>query len=158
MKLFWKSISSPVGNLKLVAHDSALVAILWESEPLVQFAAKTPLHPLLRECERQLDEYFAGRRREFSLDLDFDGTKFQKSVWRELLSIPYGKTETYGEIAARIGRPTAVRATGGAIGKNPIPIVVPCHRVIGSNGKLTGFAGGLKIKKALLALEAQALR
>lgn len=154
MKLFWKSIPSPVGGLKLVAHDSALTAILWESEPVPESAEEARDHPVLRKCEKQLGEYFAGRRREFSVKVDLRGTEFQKRVWQELLSIPHGETGTYARIAAQAGRPKAVRAAGAAIGRNPIPIIVPCHRVIGCDGKLTGFAGGLKIKKILLSLEA----
>lgn len=154
--LYWKSVSSPVGTLKLLANSVALTAILWENEvlpPLVKGTPETPNHPVLREADKQLQEYFAGKRQTFSVNLDFHGTEFQKCVWQELLRIPYGKTETYAHIAQKVGRPRAVRATGGTIGKNPLPIIAPCHRVIGSNGKLTGFAGGLKIKKILLHLE-----
>lgn len=104
---------------------------------------------------RQLDEYFAGRRRSFDLDLDPAGTPFQLAVWEALRSIPYGTTTTYGEIAARIGRPGAGRAVGGAVGRNPLSIVVPCHRVVGSDGSLTGFGGGLGRKTALLELEGE---
>ena len=108
---------------------------------------------MLRETERQLAEYFEGDRKTFSLPLAFVGTPFQQSVWRALLKIPFGETRTYGEIARALGQPTASRAVGAANGKNPISIVAPCHRVIGSSGKLTGFAGGLKAKAFLLRLE-----
>lgn len=101
----------------------------------------------------QLDEYLAGDRTEFELDLDARGTEFQRSVWAALLEIPYGRTESYGEVARRIGRPAAVRAVGLANGRNPIPIVVPCHRVIGADGSLTGYGGGIDLKRRLLALE-----
>ena len=118
------------------------------------FVAEEPDHPVLLQAENQLHEYFAGRRREFTVPLDFAGTEFQNQVWRALLSIPFGETRTYTEIALQIGKPAAVRAVGAANGRNPISIMAPCHRVIGSNGKLTGFAGGLEAKAHLLALEA----
>jgi methylated-DNA-[protein]-cysteine S-methyltransferase len=107
----------------------------------------------LEEAERQLRAYFAGELREFSLDLAPEGTQFQRQVWNALLTIPYGETTSYGEIARAIGRPDACRAVGAANGSNPLPIVIPCHRVIGSTGKLTGYGGGLWIKEALLDLE-----
>ncbi len=106
-----------------------------------------------RELARQLDEFFAGERREFDLQLAPKGTEFQKRVWAELLKIPFGETVSYSEVARRIGRPTACRAVGGANGANPIALIVPCHRVIGSNGTLTGYGGGLDIKDKLLAWE-----
>jgi methylated-DNA-[protein]-cysteine S-methyltransferase len=109
---------------------------------------------VLLETERQLKEYFAGKRQAFELELDFAGTPFQRRVWAALLSIPYGETRSYGEIARQIGDPRAVRAVGAANGKNPISIVAPCHRVIGATGELRGFAGGLQTKARLLALEA----
>jgi methylated-DNA-[protein]-cysteine S-methyltransferase len=110
-------------------------------------------HATLRQTQRQLNEYFAGERRAFSLPLDFRGTDFQRRVWQALLTIPYGETRSYAHIARQIGRPTAVRAVGAANGRNPLSIVAPCHRVIGSSGQLTGFAGGLATKAQLLALE-----
>jgi methylated-DNA-[protein]-cysteine S-methyltransferase len=109
----------------------------------------------LLEAERQLDEYFAGTRRTFELPLELAGTEFQRSVWRALLTIPYGETRSYGQIARQIGRPAAVRAVGAANGRNPLAIVAPCHRVVGSTGKLTGFAGGLRAKAFLLELESR---
>jgi methylated-DNA-[protein]-cysteine S-methyltransferase len=108
---------------------------------------------VLLETERQLTDYFAGKRTSFSLKLDFKGTEFQKKVWTALLTIPYGETRSYGQIAKQIKNPRAVRAVGAANGKNPISIVTPCHRVVGSTGQLTGFAGGLDVKARLLALE-----
>jgi methylated-DNA-[protein]-cysteine S-methyltransferase len=107
----------------------------------------------VREAVKQLREYFAGRRTEFDLPVAPEGTVFQCSVWRQLQNIPYGETISYGELARRVGNPNASRAVGAANGKNPIPIVIPCHRVIGSNGRLVGFGGGLPIKEALLTLE-----
>ena len=105
---------------------------------------------VLFEAEKQLFEYFSGKRKTFELEYEFSGTEFQKSVWRELLKIPFGKIKTYGEIAKEIGKPKAGRAVGSACNKNPLPIIVPCHRVIGANGKLTGFACGTEIKEWLL--------
>jgi methylated-DNA-[protein]-cysteine S-methyltransferase len=157
MNYFFKLMPSPVGELTLVASDKGLAAILWEDDnPLrvrLPSGEEDASHPVLLEAERQLNDYFAGKLRKFSLPLDFTGTEFQKDVWRALVTIPFGETRTYAQIAAQIGSPSAVRAVGAANGKNPISIVAPCHRVIGSNGKLTGFAGGLKAKAFLLNLE-----
>jgi methylated-DNA-[protein]-cysteine S-methyltransferase len=151
------TIRSPVGALSLIASDSGLAAILWENDRpgrvRLDGAKEDAAHPILRETERQLAEYFAGRRRAFEIPLDFAGTDFQKAVWQALLTIPYGETRSYAQIARQIGQPTAVRAVGAANGRNPISIVTPCHRVIGSSGKLTGFAGGLATKAFLLRLE-----
>jgi methylated-DNA-[protein]-cysteine S-methyltransferase len=108
---------------------------------------------VLVDAERQLKEYFAGRRRRFDVKLDVSGTPFQKAVWNALLTIPFGETRSYAQIARQIGNPTAVRAVGAANGRNPVSIVTPCHRVVGSSGALTGFAGGLDVKARLLALE-----
>jgi methylated-DNA-[protein]-cysteine S-methyltransferase len=154
---FYETMASPVGKLKLVASDVGLAAILWENDnprrvPL-NIVAEDRDHPVLLETEQQLGEYFAGRRRKFCVPLDFAGTAFQNQVWQALLAIPFGQTRTYGEIARQIGKPAAVRAVGAANGRNPISIIAPCHRVIGSTGKLTGFAGGLQVKAHLLALE-----
>jgi methylated-DNA-[protein]-cysteine S-methyltransferase len=110
---------------------------------------------VLLETERQLNAYFSGKVEKFSLALDFVGTEFQKKVWKALLAIPFGQTRSYAQIATQIGRPAAVRAVGAAIGRNPISVIAPCHRVIGSNGKLTGFAGGLEAKAYLLGMESE---
>ncbi len=151
---------TPVGKLKLVAGPAGIVAILWENdrEGRVKLGAMTEQgdHPMLVETKRQLDEYFAGTRTRFDLLLDFHGTEFQRSVWAALLTIPAGETRSYAQIAMQIGRPSACRAVGAANGRNPISIVAPCHRVIGTDGSLTGFAGGLEGKKFLLELEAAA--
>jgi methylated-DNA-[protein]-cysteine S-methyltransferase len=151
------TVASPVGRLKLIASSDGLAAILWENDRpgrvRLEAAAEDAGHPILRETGRQLREYFAGRRTVFDLELDFAGTEFQKKVWRALLTIPFGETRSYAQIARQIGRPRAVRAVGAANGRNPISIVAPCHRVIGSNGELTGFAGGLDTKERLLRLE-----
>ncbi len=151
------TIVSPVGRLQIVATDTALVAILWEKDDptRVPLSPRTEndAHPVLAEAARQLDEYFAGTRTRFTLSLDFTGTEFQREVWQALLTIPFGETRSYRQIAEQIGRPAAVRAVGAANGRNPISIIAPCHRVIGTDGKLTGFAGGLDAKAFLLALE-----
>jgi methylated-DNA-[protein]-cysteine S-methyltransferase len=157
MSYFYKTMKSPVGELKLVASDKGVAAILWENDNprRVRLAplSEEKNHPVLLETERQLHDYFSGKRRSFSVTLDFKGTEFQKKVWAALLTIPFGETRSYGQIAAQIRSPKAVRAVGAANGKNPISIIAPCHRVIGSTGKLTGFAGGLAVKARLLALE-----
>lgn len=157
MTHFYKTVESPVGELKLVASDKGLTAILWENDDpkRVRLGAlvEDREHPVLKCVERQLQEYFAGSRTAFDLELDFVGTDFQKKVWRALLAIPFGQTRTYAQIANEIGNPKAVRAVGAANGKNPISVVAPCHRVIGSNGALTGFAGGLEAKRYLLSHE-----
>ena len=153
----FKVIKSPVGPRTLVASDSGLAAILWEKhDPRayhLNVAGEDPNHPVLVETERQLTEYFAGKRKTFDLKLEFAGTDFQKKVWQALLTIPFGETRSYGQIARQIGNPKAVRAVGAANGRNPISIVAPCHRVIGSSGDLTGFGGGLKAKAYLLSHE-----
>lgn len=157
MSYFCKVMPSPVGALTLIASDLGLTAILWQDDnpnrvhlPAMQ---EDPTHPVLVETERQLNEYFAGTRTTFTMTLDFVGTEFQKKVWQALVAIPFGETRSYADIARDIGNPKAVRAVGAANGKNPISIIAPCHRVIGSNGKLTGFAGGLEVKAFLLKIE-----
>jgi methylated-DNA-[protein]-cysteine S-methyltransferase len=158
MSLAYKFVRSPVGRLKLVASNSGLVAILWENDDPRRVRLETlveqHLHPLLVQTEVELTDYFAGKKHEFSMPLDMRGTEFQKQVWEALLGIPFGETRTYSDIARQLGNPTATRAVGAANGRNPISIVVPCHRVIGMSGKLTGFAGGLEAKAHLLKLEA----
>ena len=157
MKLSFMKMASPVGQLKLVATETALVAVLWENENpnRVRLAEliEDIQHPILLETQKQLNEYFAGQRQVFDLPLDFEGTEFQQKVWQALLTIPFGETRSYKQIAEQIGNVKAVRAVGAANGKNPISIIAPCHRVVGSNGKLVGFAGGLENKDVLLKLE-----
>jgi len=159
MNYRYKTMPSPVGLLKLVAQDGGLAAVLWEHDDpkRVPLGPMTPddHHPVLVEAERQLGDYFAGKLEAFSLQLAFRGTEFQRQVWTALTTIPFGETRSYAEIARQIGRPAAVRAVGAANGKNPLSIFAPCHRVIGSNGKLTGFAGGLEAKAFLLRHEAR---
>lgn len=151
------TVASKVGELKLVANGSRLAAILWENDKPGRVRLgpmrEAPDNPILMRTAQQLREYFAGTRNRFDLDLEFAGTEFQKKVWAALLTIPFGETRSYSEIARQIGNPSAVRAVGAANGKNPISIVAPCHRVIGASGKLTGFAGGLEAKEQLLTLE-----
>lgn len=157
MEYFYKEINSPVGRLKVVASEKGLAAILWENDNPNRVRVRTytenNTHPVLLEAERELKEYFEGKRTSFSLVLDPIGTDFQKEVWKALSTIPYGETRSYTDIANQIGNVKAVRAVGAANGRNPISIVVPCHRVIGSSGELTGFAGGLEAKAALLSME-----
>ena len=153
----YKWTDSPVGRLKLVATDDGLAAILWERDRprriRLEIDGAGDKHAVIMETERQLEEYFAGRRTRFTMPLDPRGTAFQRKVWNALLTIPFGETRSYGQIARQIGHPDAVRAVGAANGRNPISIVTPCHRVIGATGKLTGFAGGLDAKTFLLTLE-----
>jgi len=153
--LYWHELDSPIGRLLLAGDGAALIQVCFQSGPRPQqprtgwVADAAPF----RAASAQLDEYFAGERRRFDLPLAPRGTDFQQRVWRALLDIPYGRTISYGELARRIGNPSASRAVGLANGANPLPIVVPCHRVIGADGSLTGFGGGLPIKRKLLALE-----
>lgn len=148
---------SPVGQLTLVAQGTGLCAVLWERERegrvrLGPLEAASD-HPVLCEARCQLQAYFDGRRQRFDLPLALSGTPFQRRVWEALLSIPFGQTRSYQRIAEQIGAPSAVRAVGAANGRNPLSIIAPCHRVVGSNGTLTGFAGGLAAKRWLLAHE-----
>lgn len=157
MDLVETRIASPVGPLTLVAGAGGLAAILWpQDDPArVRLPPRRPApdDPVLAEAARQLAAYFAGERTQFDLPLNPAGTAFQRTVWAALRTIPHGETRSYGALAAAIGRPGAARAVGAANARNPISIVVPCHRVIGAAGALTGFAGGLATKAALLALE-----
>jgi methylated-DNA-[protein]-cysteine S-methyltransferase len=162
MSYVYKRMKSPVGQLTLVGSDRGLAAILWEHDNAsrVRMGALTKdiRHPILQAAQQQLAEYFAGKRRKFTVKLDFAGTEFQNKVWTALRTIPFGETRSYGEIAAQIRNHKAVRAVGAANGRNPLPIIAPCHRVIGANGTLTGFGGGLDLKARLLALEGRSIR
>jgi methylated-DNA-[protein]-cysteine S-methyltransferase len=149
---FTTTIDSPVGPLVLTSDGTALTGVLFD--PDVDPTWSTGKCAVLDRTAAQLGEYFAGERTEFDLPLRPTGAPFQLQVWEALLTIPYGETASYGEIAREIGHPTAFRAVGAANGQNPIAIIVPCHRVIGSNGSLTGYGGGLPTKRALLDLEA----
>lgn len=155
----WKTtIKSPVGELQVFATEQGLSGLLWpeldDSRFNIDEYQDSPNQPVFEQLTAQLNEYFAGKRQEFDLPLAPAGTAFQRLAWDALCEIPFGKTRSYGERAATIGRAKAVRAIGAANGKNPISIVIPCHRVIGSNGSLTGFAGGIDVKRFLLDHEA----
>ena len=149
----------PVGRTGIYESEGRITHILFfESDNAKAFELPPGFSlketPLIKEAKKQLDEYFAGRRKEFSLPLEFtQGTEFQKRIWNLLLKIPYGETRSYKELAAMAGNPKASRAVGGANNKNPISIIIPCHRVIGADGSLVGYGGGLEIKKKLLELE-----
>jgi methylated-DNA-[protein]-cysteine S-methyltransferase len=155
-----KVVRTPVGDLTLVASDCGLRAVLWPNDNDRVRLPSTPepavAHPILDEAACQIEQYFAGARTGFDIDLDLRGTEFQVQVWEALSGIPYGETSTYGAQAEQIGRPTAVRAVGAANGRNPVSIVLPCHRIVGKDGSLTGFAGGLSAKRFLLDLEREA--
>jgi methylated-DNA-[protein]-cysteine S-methyltransferase len=157
---------SPLGAMIIAATDKGLAGLWFDGQrhlPPELHAAPSvwpsdPDHPVLKEVMRQLGEYFAGNRTQFDVPLDLShGTDFQQSVWQALLNIPQGGTASYGEVSLRIGKPAAVRAVGAAVGRNPVSIIVPCHRVMGAGGALTGYAGGLERKSALLRLEGVAL-
>ncbi|WP_409491366.1 methylated-DNA--[protein]-cysteine S-methyltransferase [Amycolatopsis sp. cmx-11-12] len=150
-------IDSPYGPLTLVANGESLCCLFMDQQrhrPAEEtFGHPDPGAPIFMETEKQLKEYFAGQRQDFELPLSFGGTEFQRTVWEGLLEIPYGETVSYGQLADRLGRPTASRAVGLANGKNPISIIVPCHRVVGTNGDLTGYGGGIERKRQLLDFE-----
>jgi methylated-DNA-[protein]-cysteine S-methyltransferase len=155
--MYYCYLDTPIGDLLLAGDDGALCLVGFPEgsmrrDPEADWIYNEKPFAVARQ---QLTEYFAGERREFDLPLKLNGTEFQMSVLRALQQIPYGETTSYADIAERIGRPKAVRAVGAANGRNPIPIIVPCHRVIGSHGDLTGFGGGLDTKEALLRLEAE---
>ncbi len=158
---YYKKIGSPVGPLILIASQTALLTLNWGHdlpELYLNRIESGKNNSILSATVNQLEEYFSGKRMTFDIPLDSKGTEFQKRVWQQLLKIPYGQTITYGEQARRLGQPKSARAVGAANGKNPIGIIVPCHRVIGASGCLTGFAGGLDIKRKLLILEGLQLK
>ena len=148
---------SPLGAMLLEANETGLCGVWFEGQKHAPVARNWPARsnsPVIRQAIRELTEYFDGRRRHFDTPIDSSiGTEFQRAVWKTLRRIPVGRTLTYGELARRIGRPTAVRAVASAVGRNPVSLLVPCHRVIGSDGSLTGYASGLRRKAFLLALE-----
>ena len=149
----YQYLDTPIGTLRLVSDGRHLVRVEFPGRHRVQADDVHDEDPVLQSSATQLREYFAGKRNHFELPLNGAGTDFQQAVWSALARIPFGELRSYGDIAREIGRPKAVRAVGAANGRNPLPIVVPCHRVIGSNGSLTGFAGGLDVKTKLLKLE-----
>ncbi|MGB0113313.1 MAG: methylated-DNA--[protein]-cysteine S-methyltransferase [Ilumatobacteraceae bacterium] len=152
--LYSTIITSPVGDLTIVVSDAGLRALLWPDEDPARVrdtdAIEQPRHPVIVQVVEQLDEYFSGERQDFDVPLDPVGTEFQRSAWEALCTIAYGSTISYGEQARRMGDARKARAVGAANGRNPISIIVPCHRVVGANGALTGFAGGLDTKAWLL--------
>jgi methylated-DNA-[protein]-cysteine S-methyltransferase len=153
--VFYTTVDSPLGPLLLAANSDGLRRVGFENSKRFSIppVGWTQNRKIFREVIRQLNEYFAGDLKEFNLPLAPEGTPFQVSVWSALRTIPYGETISYAQLAKRIGNPKAVRAVGRANGANPLPIIIPCHRVIGSDGDLTGFGGGLPIKIKLLAIE-----
>lgn len=153
-----KQLDSPIGRLRLIATDQGLSHLLFDQQAGDDMGsdgdpAEADNHPVLAAATAQLEEYFAGRRQEFDIPLDLTGTEFQRAAWSALASVPFGETRSYRQQAEAIGRPKAVRAIGAANGKNPVPIVLPCHRIVGSDGSLTGYGGGLPIKEFLLSHE-----
>ena len=155
MTIHFRQIDSPLGPLTVSVSGQGLNAVEFPLDGwfLPRDGWREADHPLLQQAQRQLDEYFAGQRRAFELPLAPQGTPFQREVWFALADIPYGQTMSYAQLAAKLGRPTASRAVGAANGRNPLPIVLPCHRVIGADGALVGFGGGLPTKQFLLRLE-----
>lgn len=157
MGAIYQNIKSPIGELYLVADDKNLLAVICKKNWSIYKKSKNEItkkdSPILRQAKKQLTEYFAGTRTKFTVPYRLEGTPFQVKVWKSLTRIPYGKTSTYKTQAITIKSPKAVRAVGSSNGKNPLGIILPCHRVIGSDGSLTGYAGGLKMKKFLLSLE-----
>ncbi len=151
------SYASPLGPMTLAATSKGLAGVWFDGQkhmPDTRGWPEQPDHPVLQQAQNELAQYFAGQRPRFDLPLDLGrGTDFQQQVWQGLLDIPAGQTLSYGALGTRIGRPAAVRAVGAAVGRNPISIIVPCHRVVGADGALTGYAGGLERKTALLKLE-----
>ena len=152
MSLFCDTLDTPLGTLTLEASERGLSSIRFPNQPK-SIAGRLTSNDGIKLAKQELTAYFAGQLKEFSLPLDWHGTAFQESVWRALTAIPFGEAVSYADIARAIGRPQSARPTGGAVGRNPLPIIVPCHRVIGSDHTLTGFTGGLDIKVALLELE-----
>jgi methylated-DNA-[protein]-cysteine S-methyltransferase len=155
-----KCIQTEIGPLHLVASEKGLQGVFWKKRKDVPMAEKTrsPQAAILAQAEREIREYLSGKRERFDIVLDLEGMEFQKQVWKRLMRIPYGKTKSYAEIASEIKNEKACRAVGTANGKNPISIIIPCHRVIASNGSLGGYAGGLRIKTRLLEIEASTRR
>ncbi len=154
--LAYDTYESPQGTILITATAKGVAGVYFEGQkhfPRTRDWQRDARHPALRRAKRELREYFAGKRRRFTVALDPQGTPFQRAVWRQIAKVGYGETLTYGELARRAGRPGSARAAGAATGRNPIGIIVPCHRVMGADGALTGYAGGISKKRALLALE-----
>jgi methylated-DNA-[protein]-cysteine S-methyltransferase len=154
---YYDTFKSPHGEMLLVATESGLSGIYFKRQKYFPKKGKTwqraPVHASLQQAKRELGEYFAGKRKRFAVPLAPDGTPFQRAVWKAISSVEFGETITYGELARRARHPGSARAAGAATGRNPLGIIVPCHRIVGANGALTGYAGGLQRKRALLARE-----
>jgi methylated-DNA-[protein]-cysteine S-methyltransferase len=159
--IFYNEADSPLGRLLFVASERGLRGIYFEQHKHFRGRGNwqhAPEHPILLKAMREMQEFFDGKREQFDVPLDLQGTPFQQTVWQALLRIPFGDTISYGEHAQRVGKPEAARAVGAAIGRNPVSIIVPCHRVVAGNGNITGYAGGLERKRALLAFESRQQR
>jgi len=154
---YYDTFKSPQGEMLLLATDDGLAGLYFKGQKYFPKQDKawqrTPNRAVLKQAKRELAEYFAGRRRRFSIALDPEGTPFQRSVWKAIAKVAFGETTTYSELARRAGHAGSARAAGAATGRNPISVIVPCHRIMGADGSLTGYAGGLQRKRALLALE-----
>lgn len=150
-----RKVDSKIGPLFIVASEKALLGVFWKDQKIPKEKSGSPESKMLDKAEKQLNEYLNGQRKSFDIPLMLEGTEFQKRVWAELQKIPYGETRSYKQIAAALKDPNASRAVGTANGRNPMSLIVPCHRVINAGGKLGGYAGGLPIKKILLDLEAK---
>ncbi|MDA8792141.1 methylated-DNA--[protein]-cysteine S-methyltransferase [Bacteriovoracaceae bacterium] len=154
---YYLIMKTPVGELTLFASDTGVASLLWENfdtkKIIKRYNSEMVEHDILLQAKSELKKYFAGNLKNFKIPLDLEGTPFQLKVWQELKKIPYGKTMSYKELATKVGNPNASRAVGGANGKNPVGVIIPCHRVIGASGKLTGFAGGVVVKSKLLKIE-----
>ena len=157
MTLHALAIESPLGNLQLVSEANYLIELNWEGAHKVLTSTTRSEPAILTTAADELSQFFSGQRSEFSVPIKPKGTAFQLSVWRELQAIAWGETCSYRDIAERLGKPTGSRAVGGAVGRNPIPVIIPCHRIVGASGALTGFSGGLQNKKLLLGCEGHRL-
>jgi methylated-DNA-[protein]-cysteine S-methyltransferase len=154
--LAYDEYRGPQGTMLITATPKGLAGVYFKGQkhfPTQRQWQRDTRHPKLRQAKRELAQYFAGKRRRFTVALDPQGTEFQRSVWKQIARVGFGETLTYGELARRAGHPGSARAAGAATGRNPLGIIVPCHRIMGSDGSLTGYAGGLRRKRALLALE-----
>ena len=154
--LAYDQFDTPQGTMLVTATDKGLAGVYFKGQkhfPKKRDWQRDARHPVLRQARRELTEYFAGRRKRFDVALDPQGTVFQRSIWKAIAKVGFGKTLTYGELAQRAGHPGSARAAGAATGRNPLSIIVPCHRIMGADGSLTGYAGGLSRKRALLELE-----
>ena len=147
MQIYTTCYRTDIGPFEIIGNQKGILTITFNKEPSV---TDRDLPECIKECMRQLDEYFKGRRKKFNVPLQLEGTDFQKAVWRQLQKIPFGQTASYGDVARAVGSPKAFRAVGNANNKNPIPVIIPCHRVIGSDGKMVGFGGGIWRKEWLL--------